>query len=253
MSSSTQSLIYICVFNYGAIHLGLNHLQSLRKQGITNYRAYVTDQPSVDALRERGHPVEYISPSECHSEYGISGHDFGSTTFNIMSFLRYKVIQKLLATGINVWYMDIDTVVLKDLNQIYDGVKDLGVDMIFQNDVNMPCTGCMLCFPTDSTKRFLSIVENNIRNDTGDQIIVLNVLRQNPNIINLKLFDIKMFPNGLLYYNKDLDQNMVANYKSAVDEYNNDPNKDIYFVHANWMIGNDTKMAALKRSGLWFI
>ena len=253
MSSSTQSVIYICVFNYGAIHLGLNHLQSLRRQGITNYKAYVTDQPSVDALTERGHPVEYISPTECHSEYGTSGHDFGTTTFNIMSFLRYKVIQKLLATGVSVWYMDVDTVVLKNLNEVYEEVKDLCVDIIFQNDVNMPCTGCMLCFPTDKSKHFLKVIENNIRNDTGDQIVVLNVIRYNHDIIDLRLFDTKTFPNGLLYYNKDLDQNMVSKYKQVVDEYNNDPNKDIHFVHANWMVGNDTKMDALKKSGLWFI
>ena len=249
-----SSPLFICIFNYGAIHLGLNHLKSLRLAGIKNYKAFVTDLPSMDAVKERDHPVEYVSPKDRHGEYGIDNLDFNTPNFNIMSYLRYKIINRLLSNGVTVWYMDIDTVVLQDLMPIYAQVSGKGADIFFQNDVNMPCTGCMLCFPNQTTIKFLHFIEQNIRNDVGDQIVVMNALKQKPDSINLGLFSTTEFPNGLLYFCDDLeDQQMVSRYNAAVIPYKNTPNKNTYFVHANWMIGNDTKIAALKKRGLWFL
>jgi lipopolysaccharide biosynthesis glycosyltransferase len=248
-----MSLVIISVFNYGAIHLGLNHLQSLRRQGITNYKAYVTDTASVDAILERGHPVEYIDPTVRDHEYGIDGHDFGTKKFNVMSYLRYKIINKLLAEGKTVWYMDVDTVVLKNVNSVYDSFKNGQIDMVFQNDINMPCTGCMLCFPTDRTKQFLHFVLQNKREDANDQILIANILRQNPNVIKFFVLDINTFPNGLLYFMDELDVNTKTPYNQVIELYKNAQDKDTHFVHANWMVGNDVKMQVLKKYKLWFL
>lgn len=250
----TNPPLFICVFNYGAIHLGLNHLQSLRRAGITNYKAYVTDQASVNALSERGHPVEYINPREQTEEYGTEKLSFDSPTFNSMSYLRYKVIVRLLEQGITVWYMDVDTVVLQNLLPVYDRVKMDGADIYFQDDVNMPCSGCMLCWPNQATIRFLNVIEQNKCDKYGDQMMVLNVLNKYPKSVKRNLFDRTEFPNGLLFFCDELeDQEMVTTFNKAVVSYKNAENKNTYFVHANWMIGNDVKMAALKKRGLWFL
>jgi hypothetical protein len=248
-----MSILFISVFNYGAIQLGLNHLQSLRRQGITNYMAYVTDTASVEALVERGHPVEYINPIIKDAEYGIESHDFGSKTFNTLSYLRYKVINRLLAEGKTVWYMDVDTVVLKNVNDVYNTIKNNGLDIMFQNDINMPCTGCMICFPTDRTKQFLQFVQQNNRDDANDQLLISSVLKQKPNAINLALLDIYKFPNGLLYFADELDSRAIKPYIQVIRDYKNAQNKDTHFVHANWMIGNDKKTQMLQKYKLWFL
>ena len=248
-----MSILFVSVFNYGAIQLGLNHLQSLRRQGITNYMAYVTDTASVDALVERGHPVEYIDPTIRDAEYGIESHDFGSKKFNTMSYLRYKIINRLLAEGKTVWYMDVDTVVLKNLNNVYNSFKQDELDIMFQNDINMPCTGCMVCFPTDRTKQFLQFVQQNNRDDANDQLLISNVLRQNPNAIKLALFDTNRFPNGLLYFAEELETRVIHGYIEVIRDYKNAQNKDTHFVHANWMVGNDKKIQMLKKYKLWFL
>ena len=43
-------VLFIAVFNFGGMTLVLNHLESLKRQGITNYRAYVSDQESYDVF-----------------------------------------------------------------------------------------------------------------------------------------------------------------------------------------------------------
>ena len=47
---STAEVLFISVFNMGCIEIAENHLQSLLKNGISNYMAYVTDKESLAFL-----------------------------------------------------------------------------------------------------------------------------------------------------------------------------------------------------------
>ena len=47
-----SELLFISVFNFGVIEMAKNHLKSLRNQGITNHRSYVTDIESFTVLKE---------------------------------------------------------------------------------------------------------------------------------------------------------------------------------------------------------
>ena len=76
-------VLFISVFNFGGITLALNHLESLKRQGITNYRAYVSDQESYDVLIEKGHPVERILVSDMALPKEKT--DFRTTGFNTKS------------------------------------------------------------------------------------------------------------------------------------------------------------------------
>ncbi len=45
-----SELLFISVFNYGGIEMAKNHLESLKRNNISNYVAYVTDDESYDDL-----------------------------------------------------------------------------------------------------------------------------------------------------------------------------------------------------------
>ena len=51
-------LVFISVFNKGALEIATNHLESLKRNNISNYMAYVTDQESYDQLASLGYNVE---------------------------------------------------------------------------------------------------------------------------------------------------------------------------------------------------
>ena len=243
----TKPLLFISVFNLGGVPLALNHLESLRKQNITNYKAYVTDQESYDIVFQNGHPVELVS--ETPNELTKEKSDFGTTNFNTLSYTRYKVILDLLVQNQPVWYLDVDTVVLQNLNEVYDDIQGSNCDAIMQNDVNMLCTGCMLLFPKLATIKLMRTIYDNRTSSDNDQIILLNILRNNPKAINIMSLNMLQFPNGLLYFN-ELSTN--ARYRDLQLQFNQSTHP-VYFVHANWMVGIETKIDAFKKKGLWFV
>jgi hypothetical protein len=114
-------LLFISVFNYGCIGIAHNHLESLKRNRIQNYQAFVTDKESLEYLSSRGYHVVLID----ESQYTKEKTDFDTKPFNELSYLRYKIIQKLLQENKTVWYLDVDTVVLKDLNADYFKIVNL--------------------------------------------------------------------------------------------------------------------------------
>jgi Nucleotide-diphospho-sugar transferase len=240
-----MDILFISVFNCGALKMALNHLTSLKNQGITNYMAYVTDRESYDVLIDKGFNATIIDNAQITKDKC----DFATGNFNEISYIRYNVIHMLLLEGKTVWYMDIDTVILHDVREFYYSMKLSGIDLAFQNDVNMLCSGCMVFFPTVKALDFALIMSKNKRNDYNDQIIVNNILRKNPSFYKIYVFDMNEFPNGLLYFNPP-DSN--PNYRELQEQFSSS-SRDVYFVHANWMIGLDVKMKAFKSKNLWFI
>jgi len=204
--------------------------------------AYVTDNKSYDVLSEKGYNVTYY-----HIDTSIEKIDFGTNQFNELSYLRYKIIGELLNEGKIVWYLDVDTVVLYDINKLVSNY--LHRVIVMQNDINMPCTGCMLIFPNPKTKQIIEIIYNLKTSKENDQIIFLRFLQINSSKINLDLLDIEHFPNGLLYFNELSDNPRFRELQIGF----NQSKKMTYFVHANWMVGIDTKIAALKRKKLWYL
>jgi len=248
-----ENLIIISVFNYGAIEMATNHLKSLRNQDIENYMAYVTDKESFDDLQEKGYPVTLVNLPEYYSGLTKEKEDFGTTGFNDYSYVRYLVISKLLREGKTVWYMDIDTVVLSDVRTLIKDFREY--DMIFQNDVNMACTGCMLCFPTPAT---LKIVEDTYlqRNDKYNDQLLLNQLMRpmiQQNQCRVALFQNHLFPNGLLFFHALHGNPQFLDLQRKFRKYRDIDHGPVSFVHANWMVGMDKKITAFKEHGLWFV
>ena len=252
---STSKLIIVSVFTYGAIQLALNHYKTLKSHGITNYMAYVLDNESYQEMQKHGYNVTYVDGYK----YSKGNLDFGTTEFNKLMYVRYHIIRDLLQEGHDVWSLDVDTVVLKDIRSIYDSCKGTNLDIWLQNDINMPCAGCVLYMSSADTINIVKLVLQNKDKYVNDQYCLVGILNNIPTFVSenvlsrqvsVSLFDSSQFPNGLLYFDTSINRN---SYARVIQEYNNIPDKQTYFVHANWMIGNDTKIAALKSKRLWFI
>lgn len=239
-----SELVFISFFNYGGIDLAKNHIESLKRNGINNYIAFVTDQESYNHLLNIGYKVSLYNESDNISS---EKHNFASTQFNNMSYGRYFVINQLLKQGKTVWYLDIDTVVLGDLNQYYNSVKSINFDICFQDDVNMLCTGCMLFHPNPNTIQLTEFMFQQQNEKDNDQTFMNRILGNGQ--FKVGVFAQKQFPNGLLFFN-ELSENPI--YREKQLEFRNS-NEPILFVHANWMVGIDTKIKALKDNNLWFI
>ena len=243
----SKELLFISVFNFGGITLALNHLESLRRQNIQNYRAYVTDQESYDCLVEKGHPVELVI--ENATTLTKEKSNFGTPDFNTLSYTRYKVILGLLNKGVPVWYLDIDTVVLQNLNEVYHELKDSNYHAVMQDDINMLCTGCMLLFPKPITTKLIQSIYENRTSSDNDQIILLRILTANSKIFNIMPLNKWQFPNGLLYFS---ELSHDERYRELQEKFKQSTHP-VYFVHAKWMVGMGTKIEAMKKKGLWYV
>ena len=249
-----SDITFISVFNEGCIELGINHLESLKKCGITNYIAYVTDKESYNRLLNN-YNVVFIDGTNTSNDK----KDFGCEDFNKLSYIRYYIIKNYLNQNKPVWYMDVDTVVLQNLNKKYNEVltkyKGYQLDALFQSDINAICTGCMLLFPTNNTKILIDKIIQDKLSNANDQMLLNYLLQEKTCKLSYDLFDLSEFPVGYLYFNNE-DCVPVGNDLSEVikkkNEYLTIQNKTIYFVHANWMVGNETKINNLKKYNLWF-
>jgi hypothetical protein len=235
--------VYLSVFDYGAIDLAINHISSLIKAGMDNYIAYVTDKESYEKLTQLEFNV-YLMSSD--GAIPIKGKDFGTNDFNKLSFVRYKAIEELLSYGNEVWYMDVDTVVLQNLNVF--NIDPLP-DIVFQNDLNMLCTGCMLIRPTAKAMSLIRLLYNKLltQSYTNNDQIELNKLLNATKPIQYGVLSHNAFPNGVLYFDVDVPESL----KPVRQEFEQSK-ENVLFVHANWMIGIDKKIAALKSKNLWF-
>lgn len=240
-----SELLFISVFNHGGIELAKNHLESLKKNNISNYVAYVTDDESYDELLMLNYKVtKYISSIDSINK---EKNDFATPEFNNLSYIRYNIINNLLKQGKAVWYLDIDTVVLMDLNIFYNSLQK-NFDMCFQNDINMLCTGCMLMVPNEKTIQITDLMYLNKNNTHNDQVFLNHIFRNNP-MFRIGVLSENQFPNGLLYFNELKPE---PYFREAQEKFKKST-EPVYLVHANYMVGIQTKIEAFKQKNLWFI
>lgn len=246
-----SQLLFVSVFNYGVIEMAKNHIKSLHNHGHTNTMSFVTDQASMDILTALGYPCTLV----LETDIGQEKKDFGTCEFNHMSYLRYHCISKLQEKNYNldIWYMDVDTVVLTNLTDCYRGLKKTGLNVCFQNDINMMCTGCMLLFASRLTRDFVKIVWENKTQNYNDQLLVKELLSTHSTLIRYKPLTPELFPCGVLYFGDDFVKIPVQIASLRTETQLRMSQRPPMFVHANWMIGDEKKIAALKKYGLWFL
>ena len=246
MSDTDAKVLFISVFNYGSIRLAKNHIQSLLNCGLTNYMAFVTDDESAEELSKSG----YTNITRVNED-GVTPDkkDFGSEEFNGLSYLRYKIIYGLLKQGIHVWYMDVDTVCVKTVIDFCERFMKIEEDIVFQSDLSMLCTGCMLVRPSERSINLMEVIYGNRTKEDNDQIFLRKYMSFMPNTFKHAIFPIHQFPCGVLYFDAEfvnITPDVLSMRKIVKPE-------TVLFVHANWMIGNTKKEDAFKSKNLWFI
>ena len=253
-NKTSPDLIFICVFDKGSLELGLNLLTSIKKQKIENYKAYVTDEETQEYLSEKGFKTCFENTIE---KVSTLPKDFETADFNMFSYIRYRIINRLLKEGKSVWYMDADTVVLDDLNDVYKKImksSSMLPNIYFQNDLHMMCTGCALYLPNDTTIEFTQNVYDNMNREKNDQNFIVLLFNNKKTSCKYAYLDIMEFPNGLLYFPEtDLYTDIPPELLRTKDIFRKNQSKKVRFVHANWMIGNNMKKYAMCNSKIWFL
>lgn len=233
-------LVLISCFNYGCIELALNFLESLKKLGIHHkHISFVTDEESYNKLKELGYNTELVSDTNTVKDKMM----FDSDDFKNLSYLRYKIMYDMLKKHKYVWYFDVDTVVLGDVTTLIDKLPPT-FDIAFQMDMDSHCTGCMLVQSNPLARNFIKFIYYNRNTQVNDQIHMMRTLRFMNNVSSkLEYYGLDMFSfvNGDIYFNGKFEEEFK---KSTVP---------VYFVHANYMVGIDVKIQALKDKGLWFL
>jgi len=245
----TNNCLIISVFNDGVYDLALNHLTALKKQGIENYMAFTTGKKTYNDFTEKGFNITFRKENNLQSgELNWSGYEF-----NKFDVLRYKIAKEYLLTYKYIWYLDIDTVVLDDINKYIP--TGIDYDCYIQDDINMPCTGCILFKRTEAIIIFINKLIKAISNYNykhNDQIVFRSLLPHMPNF-KIKIFDRVKFPNGLLFFDEEIIGKKTGFLKAEKNKYEAIPNKSPVLVHANYMVGNEKKINAFKKYGLWII
>jgi hypothetical protein len=251
MNIQNDAIIF-CVFNDGMYELAKNHLTSLKNQNIQNYIAYTTGKKSFESLKEEGFNVTFLDNKAIdHEEL-----PWCKKSFLDLAELRFIIALELLKNHMYVWYLDIDTVIMKNLNQLL--APPPNIDIIFQDDVNMLCTGCILFIQSDATKQLLNIMNQNYNKENNkninDQTLINKIIQSIP--IKVGIFPRQIAPNGLLYF----DEEFIGKQNEFLEEEkkkfllkNPIQPEHIYLIHANYMTGSEKKIKALKKKNLWFI
>jgi len=245
--------VVFSLFNNGVIELAMNHIISLRKSGIPEYRAFATDRDSYAAIKELGCDVTLLDRDE---PSGIL--KFDSTDFCRFSYLRYKVMEALLETYDVVWYLDVDTVVLGDIWASCP--LEESWDVACQSDLNMPCTGCMVVKSTDAGKRFVSDIWAARTNQTNDQMTIYNMIGAKRLAVPILELSTAHFVNGFLYFpdfanvgDAEADASLNKWQRRYQSWLQNSIIPRPVFVHANFMTGNEKKKQALESQNIWFL
>jgi hypothetical protein len=251
-----DNTIIVSIFTSGAMLLAHNHLISLRKAGYTNTISYCTNKSICDKLNEQGFASEFIDE--------VDGEDyfkFNSSEFNEFSYIRFKIMLDLLEKYDNVWYLDVDTVILGDIWGAIN--KEEEWDIQFQDDCMLPCTGNILARNTPNTKQLLEYLYNNKNNEWSGQMHLSMLIKESKIKIpiNIKIMSIYNFCPGILYFPVSLLIPLEGEEKQARDIIKKNFNEEVkknkirnpVLIHANYIITREAKINALKNFKLWYI
>lgn len=240
-----KDIILVSIYNNACVNMALNFLTSLKKVGIDDkHISYVTDQKTFDIITNNGFKAVLVK----EFDLGEDKMNFATERFNLLCFKRYTIIHELLQKHEYVWHLDVDTVVLGDIIEYFNSSPVYhNFDMIFQNDLwntNL-CCGCMLIKSNKHTINFAKFLSKQNITHMNDQVFLCNILSKN-DILSIGLFPFVHFVNGEIYF-KDTET------FPDIREIFKNSKEPLYFIHANCMIGLDTKIKALKEKGVWFL
>ncbi len=273
-SVAADSPILLWVTNSGAAEITANSIKSVRNAGFADrYRLVLVhcDDQARDLIADHSLGVELVPMSVPLSDVKIDlvlsreYHDYGTQTFRQVCFLRYPAIRYALLTyRRRTIYVDGDIVFLKNPALYLDNEPKLRHDCVFaQNDGKLEfvkdqigrqyepgyfphktriCTGFTVWSPLRAHLEIVKAVAQRMvtpERFESDQR-TFNWLPRSARS-RVQLLPLDKFVNGSFYFN------LAKGDRGILDAL------DPHIIHANWMVGLETKTQALKEAGLWYL
>lgn len=249
-----ERILLTAVANQGMAEYTLNWIESLKKTGLDNkFLVFAIDQEMVETMKKHGYgkQVVLIPQNWFHTELSDEFEAWLSDGYTPITHSKSLVVERLLYTGVTVWFSDVDIVFTSP--SIYDYLlmklnSRKQTETLFSQETEQKIinSGFYIMRPTDTNKRILaaSIYIQDSEADKVPQVTqqramnrVLDDLNLNYQTSSIALLDLTLFPHGRMYF----DLNIPTKYGMTP-----------MMVHANYRKG-DNKKKDLQKFGLWYI
>ena len=234
-----DGFIIISNTNCGYLDFALNFWEHYQRLGYTNIVFIAEDCIAYNVLKSRI-GKHHVAPPILQREKTYEDEIF-SEIFRNMTLLRPKYLHYFLNRGVSVMWQDIDSVPIRNTMEFFPR----GYDIVAVDDYvtdghyssNYLCACLLLLNPTHHTFNLLNVwmseIESNLSNASDNDQLALNralsKLRNNREI-TLAILPRTVYPNG-----HDYDSFALT----------------AAWVHANYLIGGNSKRDFLKRRGFW--
>lgn len=250
----TERILLTAVANQGMAEYTLNWIESLKKTGLDDkFLVFAIDEEMVKTMEKEGHGkhVVMIPQDWFHKELSGKFEEWLSTGYTPITHSKSLVVERLLYTGVTVWFSDVDIVFTS--SSIYDYLlmklnSRKQTETLFSQETEQKIinSGFYIMRPTDLNKRILDASiyiqdteAKKIPEVTQQRAMnrVLDDLNLNYQTSSIALLDLALFPHGRMYF----DRNIPTKYGMTP-----------MMVHANYRKGSNKKKD-LQKFNLWYI
>jgi hypothetical protein len=248
MSSSIVTLA-----NEGMIRLTDNLIYSIRKTGMKN-RIHVlcTDKEVFSYYHKDERVVALFSEKVHFQEVSKKYSNYGSKLFQSITLHKYPGIKQVMKeTHDDAIFIDGDISILKNFNSYFDNFKELNHEILCSQEPGGHfCAGLTYFIHCDGALKFidqhiaLSRERVLLEKYFSDQSIFNELANSVFCTTNITRLPESQFCNG--YYLKSKGRKEGALNSKVIDD-------EMYCVHANWIIGIESKICFLRKLGVYFI
>jgi hypothetical protein len=241
----------ITIGNYGFKEFIHNWILNLKKFNYDKFVVFSYDQALVDYLSEKGFPDNVILVPSKWLDHKLSANfsSWGQDSYKLLVKSKTNIWNSLLLRNYTFLFSDPDVAWISKhiLDHIKFQYEHSFSEVLFSQDLmdRTPyCnTGFFYATPTPFVKalfgEMLKLQRSKEHNDSVEQYILRDMLYVTKfNDTRLDTLDLMLYANGMIYFNDKLSQKL--NIKPLV-------------VHANYMVGRDSKIDSLKSKGFWYL
>ncbi len=248
--NTVNDLLIVSISNYGFKNLTLNWITNLHKLGFNKFVVFCFDLELYEFLSEKGYKNNLaIVPSEwLDFKISKSFSSWATKDYNQITQAKPQIWYQLLKLKLNIFFSDSDVAwlnknIIDHLKFIYEySTADLLFSVDQEHRNNYYNTGLFMAKCTSySIDLFLNLINEQRKSPEHsiDQIVFSNMLKKtkfnDSRIIGL---DPILFASGKVFLHDKLNK-----------RFNLTP----YTFHANYLVGMEAKINALKANNLWFL
>jgi hypothetical protein len=248
--NTVNDLLIVSISNYGFKNLTLNWITNLYKLGFNKFVVFCFDQELYEFLSEKGYKNNLAIVPSNWLDFKISKSfsSWATKDYNQITQAKPQIWYQLLKLKLNIFFSDSDVAwlnknIIDHLKFIYEySTADLLFSVDQEHRNNYYNTGLFMakCTPY-SIDLFLNLINEQRKSPEHsiDQIVLGNMLKKtkfnDSRIIGL---DPILFASGKVFLHDKLNK-----------RFNLTP----YTFHANYLVGIEAKINALKANNLWFL